>query len=1477
MEDNSVQNALWNPFNKGSCGIGFVADLSGKPSHEIIRQSLTILSNLQHRGACRTESALGDGCGILIQIPHQFLKDECLKINLTLPKPMDYGTGMIFLPQNETAQCQALIESIVKQDNQIFLGWRDVPTNDDVLDKTALALKPVIKQIFIGRHSPTCSSQDFERKLYVIRKRIEKKLAHLDVYIPSLSSKTLIYKGMLTCTQFEALFPDLNDVRIVSALALIHQRFSTNTFPSWRLAHPFRYVAHNGEINTLRGNINWMKVREKMCQSPYFEQIADLFPIIQEGGSDSSAFDNVLEFLIMSGRSLPHALLMMIPEAWEKNIFMGDELRAFYQYHQCLMEPWDGPAAMAFSDGNVIGAISDRNGLRPGRYLVTKAGLVVFASEAGVLEIPPEEILVKKRLQPGKIFFVDTIQHRILDDAEIKAELAGKYPYRKWLNDKLITLHDLPEPKQQQPEKEVTVKQCLFGYTNEELRLILEPMALNGEEAVGSMGNDAALAVLSNKPRLLFDYFAQLFAQVTNPPLDFIREEIVTQMTTVIGPEYSLIHTRPINCRRILLDNPLLTNAELEKLRELKGVTLEMVFKQKMGLESALQILFAKAVKAIKKGAKFLILSDRGADEIHVPIPSLLACAGLHHHLIKEGLRTQVGLIVESGEPRETHHMALLIGYGAEAINPYLAYETVRELNEKAISNYRKALYKGILKIISKMGISTLQSYRGAQIFEAVGLDKKVIDIYFTSTPSRISGIGLPEIEQECLQRHHRAYTRADLEMGGEYQWRMDGEYHLFNPETIITLQMATRSNNYDQFKKYMSLVDDQNKQMATLRGLFQLKYDPIPIEEVEPVESIIKRFSTGAMSFGSISQETHEALAIAMNRLGARSNTGEGGEDPARFKKEKNGDSKNSAIKQVASGRFGVTSEYLVNATDLQIKIAQGSKPGEGGQIPGSKVYPWIAKVRYSVPGVGLISPPPHHDIYSIEDLAQLIFDLKNSNPNARIHVKLVAECGVGAVAAGVAKALADVVLISGHDGGTGASPLSSIKHAGVPWELGLAETQQTLLMQGLRDKISVQVDGQMKTSRDVVIGALLGAEEFGFSTAPLAVLGCIMMRVCHLNTCPVGIATQDPELRKNFSGKPEYIETFFKFIAQGMREIMAEMGFKTVDEMIGRTDKLQMRPGIDHWKAKGLDYSSIFVRPPIEHSSRKTKHQTHQLENTLDWMHLIPDCQMALNNGERFVKTYPIRNINRAVGTLLGYEVTKRYAGFGLPPDTIQLTFKGSAGQSFGAFIPSGITMVLEGEANDYTAKGLSGGKIVVFPPKESTFEAFNNVLVGNVVLYGATSGEAYFSGIAGERFAVRNSGATAVVEGVGDHCCEYMTRGCVLVLGLTGYNFGAGMSGGIAYVLDLDGQFASKCNLEMIRLESAQSSTDTRTIQNLLKKHSDYTNSMLAEKILTLWNEYKDKFIKVIPKELPKEFESTQKLIEEEMVMDGKTRRI
>ncbi|MBI4574528.1 MAG: glutamate synthase large subunit [candidate division NC10 bacterium] len=1481
---------LYDPrFEHDSCGVGFVVDIKGRKSHRIVTQALTVLKNLLHRGACGCEVNTGDGAGILIQMPHAFLSRVCAKFGINLPAPQWYGAGLVFLPADpvQAARCQAIFEAIIRVEGQTLLGWRNVPTDDSPIGPSARAVEPVIKQIFIGRDPDLADDRAFERRLYVIRKRVEHAVYQSDLparkffYMPSLSSNTLIYKGMLSADQIETMFPDVTDPAVESALALVHQRFSTNTFPSWPLAHPYRYMAHNGEINTLRGNINWMRAREALCESELFPELKNILPIVLEGGSDSAIFDNVLEFLVMAGRSLPHAILMMIPEAWQGHENMSPERRAFYEYHSCLMEPWDGPASIAFTDGTVIGAVLDRNGLRPSRYYVTKDGLVIMASEVGVMDIPPENILLKERLHPGRIFLVDTAQGRIIDDAELKQALASEQSYQEWLKQQLISLEDVPPPPHvHEPDHDTVLqRQQVFGYTHEDLRILLAPMATKGEEPVGSMGTDTSLAVLSDRPRLLYDYFKQLFAQVTNPPLDAIREELVTSMESTIGPERNLLKAEPESCHQIAIQAPVLNNYEVAQLRHItvhgfRSVTLSMLFpvgEGAAGLERAIEKLCRQASQSIARGYTILILSDRGVDLEHAPIPSLLATAAVHHHLVRQGTRTKVGLVIETGDGREVHHCALLMGYGAGAINPYLAFETLDDMigqgmlpgvdHAKAVKNYIKALNKGILKVMSKMGISTIQSYCGAQIFEAVGLDREFVDRYFTWTPSRIGGVGLDVIAEEALRRHRHAFPERlvrtpDLDWGGEYQWRRDGEYHLFNPDTVFKLQHATQTGQYRIFKEYTGLVDNQSRNLCTLRGLFDFKNSetPIPSGDVEPVEAILKRFATGAMSYGAISQEAHETLAIAMNRLGGRSNTGEGGEDPARYARDPNGDWRRSAVKQVASGRFGVTSEYLVNCTDLQIKMAQGSKPGEGGQLPGQKVYPWIAKVRHSTPGVGLISPPPHHDIYSIEDLAQLIHDLKNSNPKARIHVKLVAEVGVGTVAAGVSKAHADVVLISGHDGGTGASPLSSIKHAGLPWELGLAETQQVLVLNKLRDRITVQVDGQMKTGRDVVIAALMGAEEYGFATAPLVVMGCVLMRVCHLNTCPVGVATQDPELRKRFTGKPEFVENFFRFIAEEVREYMAKLGFRTMDEMIGRIDRLDVRPALNHWKARGLDYSAILHRPEVgtEVAIRKVRRQDHGLHKSLDGTTLIPACLPALERRERVSVRLPIRNVHRTVGTLLGYEVTSRYGAEGLPDDTIRFRFTGSAGQSFGAFIPRGITLTLEGDANDYLGKGLSGGKIIVYPPREATFVPEENILVGNVVLYGATSGEAFFRGVAGERFAVRNSGALTVVEGVGDHGCEYMTGGRVVILGRTGRNFAAGMSGGLAYVLDEEGDFARRCNLGMVDLETLDDPEDIQTVRDLIRKHADYTQSTRARKVLANWDRMLPKFVKVMPRD-------------------------
>jgi glutamate synthase (NADPH/NADH) large chain len=1482
---------LYDPAHEhDACGVGFVVDIKGRKSHAIVSQALTVLKNLLHRGACGCEVNTGDGAGILIQMPHAFLSRECRRVGFVLPEPGHYGAGLVFLPRDpaEQALVQAIFERITVEEGQRVLGWRDVPTDSSSVGPTARSVEPAFKQVFVERSDAVPDRAAFERKLYVIRKRAEHAMRGSRLserkffYLPSLSANTLIYKGMLSADQIEAMFPDVTDPLVESALALVHQRFSTNTFPSWPLAHPYRYIAHNGEINTLRGNINWMHAREAVCRSALLgEDLKKIFPIVVEGGSDSAIFDNVLEFLVMAGRPLPLAVLMMIPEAWSGHESMSDERRAFYEYHGSLMEPWDGPASIAFTDGTVIGAVLDRNGLRPSRYYVTKDGLVVMASEVGVLDLPPERVLLKERLHPGRIFLVDTAQGRIIDDAELKHRYATEHPYGEWLKAYLKPLETLPEPPHvHEPDHETVLqRQQVFGYTHEDLRILLGPMAINGEEPVGSMGTDTSLAVLSNRPRLLYDYFKQLFAQVTNPPLDGIREALVTQIATSIGPEGNILEPTPKACRQIKLKTPIVDNDELARIRHVdlpgfKATTVSMLFpvaEGSAGLAKAMDELCRQASRAVADGYTYLILSDRGVDAAHAPIPALLATSGVHHHLIREGNRVKVGLIIETGEPREVHHMALLLGYGAGAINPYLAFETLGDMirqgflpgldDRSAINNYIKALNKGVLKVISKMGISTIQSYRGAQIFEAIGLNREFVERYFTWTASRIGGIGLDMVAKEALLRHRNAYPdrpvgAPELEWGGEYQWRRDGEYHLFNPETVFKLQHATRSRQYEIFKQYTTLVDDQSRNHATLRGLFDFKFakTPVPLEEVEPVESVLKRFATGAMSYGSISLEAHETLAIAMNRIGGKSNTGEGGEDPARYQRDANGDWRRSAIKQVASGRFGVTSEYLVNADDLQIKMAQGAKPGEGGQLPGHKVYPWIAKVRHSTPGVGLISPPPHHDIYSIEDLAQLIHDLKNANPRARISVKLVSEVGVGTVAAGVAKAHSDVVLISGHDGGTGASPLTSIKHGGTPWELGLAETQQVLVMNKLRDRIIVQTDGQMKTGRDVVVAALLGAEEYGFSTAPLVVMGCIMMRVCHLNTCPVGIATQDPRLRAKFAGKPEFVESFFRFLAEEVREYLAKLGFRSMDEMIGRVDKLDVRPAVDHWKARGLDFSNILYRPPVgpEVAIRRVVEQDHGLEQSLDMTTLVPMCQLALERKEPIDIRLPIRNVHRTVGTILGYEITRRYGPEGLPDDTIRIHFTGSAGQSFGAFVPRGITLTLEGDSNDYIGKGLSGGKIIVFPPREATFVAETNILVGNVALYGATSGEAFFRGVAGERFAVRNSGALAVVEGVGDHACEYMTGGRVVVIGQSGRNFGAGMSGGLAYVLDDAGDFRGRCNLGMVDLEPVVDTEDVETVKDLLARHIRYTQSPVAARLLVDWERAQQKFVKVIPKD-------------------------
>ena len=1494
----AASRGLYDPAHEhDSCGVGFVVNIKGKKSHALVQQALEIVMNLLHRGACGCETNTGDGAGILLQLPHRFFQSEADRMGIALPEPGAYGVGMVFLPRDpdERGRIQDLFAHIATEEGQRVLGWRDVPTDDSHLGATARSGEPIIRQVFIGRGDALAHETDahagFERKLYVIRKRVNRSVfealslgqEHL-FYVASLSSNTIVYKGMLIADQVEQMFPDLVDPRVESALALVHQRFSTNTFPSWPLSHPYRYVAHNGEINTLRGNTNWMRAREALCQSELFgADLQKLFPIIREGQSDTATFDNVLEFLVLTGRPIAHAILMMIPEPWSNHTSMDPTRKAFYEYHSTLMEPWDGPASIAFTDGKVIGAVLDRNGLRPSRYYVTKDEMVIMASEVGVLDIPPENVLVKERLHPGRIFLVDTTQGRIIDDEEIKAGLAAEWPYADWVSTELVHLKDLPAPPYTPPTPHETVRrrQRAFGYTEEDLRILVGPMADAGVEPLGSMGTDSALAVLSDRPRLLYDYFQQLFAQVTNPPLDAIREELVTDMGSTLGSERNLLSPERKSCHLIKIDNPVLDNEQLATLRHItdpafQSMTIPMLFAPRdgaSGLERTMEELCRQASAAVASGHTLLVLSDRGVNDEQAPIPSLLATAGVHHHLVREGTRTKCALIVESGEAREVHHMALLLGYGAAAVNPYLAFETIedlilehylseRDLTE-AIRRYIKACTKGVLKVMSKMGISTLQSYRGAQIFEAVGLDGAFVDRYFTWTASRIGGIGIETVAEEVTRRHARAFPQRgreddELDSGGEYQWRRDGEYHLFNPETVFKLQHATRSGQIEVYREYAERVNDQSRQRATLRGLFTFKSTrpSIPIDEVEPVESIFKRFSTGAMSYGSISAEAHETLAIAMNRIGAKSNTGEGGEDPARFTPEPNGDLRRSAIKQVASGRFGVTSEYLVNADDLQIKMAQGAKPGEGGQLPGFKVYPWIAKVRHSTPGVGLISPPPHHDIYSIEDLAQLIHDLKNANPKARVHVKLVAEVGVGTVAAGVSKAHADVVLISGHDGGTGASPLTSIKHAGVPWELGLAETQQVLVLNNLRDRIVVQVDGQMKTGRDVVIAALLGAEEYGFATAPLVVSGCIMMRVCHLDTCPVGIATQNPELRKHFTGKPEFVENYFRFVAEDVRELMASLGFRTMDEMIGRADELDVATAVDHWKMRGLDLSAILHEPDVspDVGRRCVQSQDHGLEQALD-NDLIHRAHDALEHGTPVTFELPIRNVNRTVGTMLGYELTSRWGAVGLPDNTIQITFTGSAGQSFGAFVPRGISMTIAGDANDYFGKGLSGGQLTVYPSARSTFVAEDNIIIGNVALYGATAGAAFIRGIAGERFCVRNSGAQAVVEGIGDHGCEYMTGGRVVILGRTGRNFAAGMSGGVAYVLDQEGDFDRRCNPEMVDLEPLDAD-DATFVRDVVARHVKLTGSQRGQWILDNWGPLVEHdgggFIKVMPRD-------------------------
>jgi glutamate synthase (NADPH/NADH) large chain len=1482
---------LYDPRHEhDACGIGFVANVRGQKNHDIISKGIEVLINLTHRGACGCDPETGDGAGILIQIPHEFFARECASLGFKLPGPGAYGVGMTFLPveKHQRLQCEGILERILREEGLTVLGWRDTPVNASAIGRVARGSQPYIQQIFVNRPAGM-DENAFERKLYIVRKRAESEVAASDIedretfYIPSLSARTIVYKGLLLAPQIANFYGELSDPAVKSALCLVHQRFSTNTFPSWQLAHPYRYVAHNGEINTLRGNVNWMHARQSLLQSTLFgEDIKKLFPIIAPGGSDSANFDNAVELLFQSGRSLPHAMAMLIPEAWAGNPHMRPEKRAFYEYHCSLMEPWDGPAVIAFTDGRVIGATLDRNGLRPGRYVVTHDDLVVMASEAGVLEIEPEKVKTKGRLQPGKMFLVDTVEGRIVSDQEIKQHLSFQQPYAAWLKQNQVTLDQLPEPSRIHAANHETVlsRERAFGYTDEDLKMILEPMACNGEEPVGSMGTDTPLACLSDRPQPLFSYFKQLFAQVTNPPIDPIREEMVMSLISYIGVERNILQETPENCHTLKLPHPILTNRDLEKLRrvstgDLLAITLPALFRAEegeAGLERALDELCRRASLAVTSGYTLLILSDRGVDKHYAPIPSLLALAAVHNLLVREETRTSVALIVESGEPREVMHFALLIGYGASAVNPYLALEALEDLARRgylpegvtaeiATRNFIKAINKGLLKTFSKMGISTLQSYRGAQVFEAIGLNKELVDKYFVGTTSQLEGVGLGVLAREAQMKHEHAFrpvseSEPELSVGGSYHFRTDGEYHLLNPLTISKLQHAVRQASFKTFQEYTDLIDSQSYNLATLRSLMKLKKaeEPIAIEEVESAQEIVKRFTTGAMSFGSISKEAHETLAIAMNRIGGKSNTGEGGEDEERFVPDSNGDSRRSAIKQVASARFGVTANYLVNADELQIKMAQGAKPGEGGQLPGHKVDEVIARLRHSIPGVGLVSPPPHHDIYSIEDLAQLIYDLKNVNPRARISVKLVAEVGVGTVAAGVAKAHADVVLISGDSGGTGASPLSSIKHAGTPWELGLAEAQQVLLLNDLRGRVRVQTDGKLQTGRDVVIAALLGAEEFGFATTPLITMGCIMLRKCHLNTCSVGIATQDPALRKKFQGQPEHVINLFFFLAEQVRQYMAEMGFRTVDEMVGRVDMLDVQPAVDHWKARGIDLSAILYNPPVPGrvARRCVQRQNHGLEQALDHQ-LIEQARPALENLTPVEMNFPVRNVHRAVGAMLSGEIARRYGSEGLPDETIRIHLNGSAGQSLGAFLAKGVTLTLEGDANDYVGKGLSGGRLVIYPPRTAGFAAEENILIGNVVLYGATSGEAFFNGMAGERFAVRNSGSTAVVEGVGDHGCEYMTNGLVLVLGPCGRNFAAGMSGGIAYVFDERMDFTKKrCNLSSVDLEPVIEMEDVQIVRDLVTRHAELTGSPRARMILDNWSDMLPRFIKVFPHE-------------------------
>jgi glutamate synthase (NADPH/NADH) large chain len=1525
----SLQQGLYDPRHEhDACGIGFLAHIKNEKSHAIVENGLRLLCNLRHRGAVGADPLAGDGAGILVQVPDRFLREACAEAGFDLPPEGEYAVGQVFLPRAvETRQrAEAAFATIVPAEGQSLIGWRDVPTDNSVLGFSVKPIEPIIRQVFI-RRGDGFDANAFERKLFVIRKRVHHAIwdKHLpdgdQFYVCSLSTRTLVYKGMILAENLSTYYPDLKDERVISALALVHQRFSTNTFPSWKLAHPFRYLCHNGEINTLRGNVNWMMARKaSMSSSLLGSDLDKLWPLIGDGASDSATFDNALELLVAAGYSLPHAMMLMIPEAWDDNPLMDDKRRAFYEYHAALMEPWDGPAAVAFTDGRLIGATLDRNGLRPARYVVTDDDLIVLSSEAGVLPIPEEKIVKKWRLQPGKMLLIDLQAGRIIDDAELKEQLASAHPYQQWLDASQIRVEQLPpEVGPMAPDPQTLLdRQQAFGYTQEDLRFFLAPMGTTGEDPVGSMGRDIPLAVLSDRPKMLSDYFKQCFAQVTNPPIDSIREELVMSLVSLIGPRPNLLEpTGAARMKRLEVRTPILSNVDLERIRRIENhvdkafrtYTLDITYPVAAGangMEAALEAVFAKAVEVVQAGFNIIILSDRAIGADRIAIPALLATAGVHHHLIRKGLRTAVGLVVETGEARQVHDFCLLAGYGAEAINPYMAFDTLSnlrnelpaEMSEAEIhKRYMKAVAKGILKVMSKMGISTYQSYCGAQIFDAIGLAKDFVERYFTGTRTPVEGVGLAEIAEETVRRHRLAWSdvpvlRSQLDPGGEIQYRLRGEDHIWTPETIALLQHAVRAGDYKKFKAFTRKLDDQSRALKNLRGLFALKLAdrPLPLDEVEPASEIVKRFATGAMSFGSISWEAHTTLAIAMNRIGGKSNTGEGGEEATRFKRLPNGDSMRSAIKQVASGRFGVTAEYLVNADDLQIKIAQGAKPGEGGQLPGHKVDEWIARVRHSTPGVGLISPPPHHDIYSIEDLAQLIFDLKNVNPDARISVKLVSEVGVGTVAAGVAKAHADHVTIAGFDGGTGASPITSIHHAGLPWEVGLAETHQTLVLNRLRGRIAVQVDGGLRTGRDVVIGALLGADEFGFSTAALISAGCIMMRKCHLNTCPVGVATQDPELRKRFAGMPEHVVNFMLFIAEEVREWMAQLGFRTLSEMIGRTDRLEMRAAVAHWKARGLDFSRIFHQPPAAPgvARHNCETQDHGIADVLD-RRLIEEAREAIETGTPVRLEVPVRNTDRIIGGMLSGVIARRFGHDGLPDNTIWIKCTGTAGQSFGGFLARGVTLELEGDANDYVGKGLSGGRIIVYPSRQARFDPTENISIGNTVLYGAIEGEAYFRGVAGERFAVRNSGAIAVVEGVGDHGCEYMTGGVVVVLGMTGRNFAAGMSGGVAYVLDVDGRFDRRCNLAMVELEPVADEDDqlealyhrggdlethglvevmrdmtrydAQRLKAIIAAHRRYTASRRAAEVLDRWNDYLPRFVKVMPVDYRRALEQMQ----------------